>query len=62
MKHYNTSGQIIPEEQYTIERIDLIKKGFELVENKRYFTIYALPQTDKSTYFGQLTNKLIENG
>jgi len=29
MKRFNTSGPNIPEEHYTIERTDLIKKGIE---------------------------------
>jgi len=39
MKRFNTSGPNIPEDHYTIVRTDLIKKGIELVERKRYFTI-----------------------
>ena len=62
MKKFNTSGPNIAEEHYTILRTDLIKKGIELVETKRYFTIWAPRQTGKSTYFGQLAIKLVENG
>jgi len=62
MKRFNTSGPNIPEEHYTIERTDLIKKGIELVESKRYFTIWAPRQTGKSTYFRQLAEKLNEKG
>jgi len=58
MKRFNTSGPNIPEEHYTIERTNLIKKGIELVESKRYFTIWAPRQTGKSTYFRQLAEKL----
>jgi len=60
MKRFNTSGPNIPEDHYTIERTDLIKKGIELVESKRYFTIWAPRQTGKSTYFRQLAEKLNE--
>jgi len=62
MKRFNTSGPNIPEEHYTIERVNLIKKGIELVESKRYFTIWAPRQTGKSTYFGQLAGKLEKMG
>jgi len=60
MKKFNTSGPNIPEEHYTVVRNDLIKKGIELVESKRYFTIWAPRQTGKSTYFQQLATKLEE--
>ena len=62
MRRFNTSGPNIREEHYTIERTDLIRKGMELVEGKRYFTIWAPRQTGKSTYFGQLAQKLIKAG
>jgi hypothetical protein len=58
MKRFNTSGPNIKEEHYTIERTDLIRKGIELVETSRYFTIWAPRQTGKSTYFGQLAKHL----
>ncbi len=58
MKYFNTSGPNIPEEHYTIQRTGLIKKGIELVERKRYFTIWAPRQTGKSTYFMQLAEEL----
>ncbi len=62
MRKFNTSGPNIPEEHYTIERSNLINKGLELVETKRYFTIWAPRQTGKSTYFRQLATKLEANG
>ena len=62
MRTFNTSGPNIAEEHYTIERTNLINKGIDLVENKRYFTIWAPRQTGKSTYFRQLAEKLNENG
>ncbi len=61
MRKFNTSGPNIQEEHYTIERTNLIDKGLQLVENKRYFTIWAPRQTGKSTYFRQLAEKLNEN-
>jgi len=58
MRRFNTSGPNIQEEHYTIQRTDLITQGIELVESKRYFTIWAPRQTGKSTYFRQLAEKL----
>jgi len=60
MRKFNTSGPNFPEEHFTIERNDLLVKGIDLVETKRYFTIWAPRQTGKSTYFGQLAKKLSE--
>ena len=62
MRRFNTSGPNITHQHYTIERTNLIKQGIELVETKRYFTIWAPRQTGKSTYFGQLAEKLKQNG
>ena len=62
MKKFNTSGPNISAKHYTIERIDLIIKGIELVNDDRYFTIWAPRQTGKSTYFRQLAEKLIKKG
>jgi len=58
MRRFNTSGPNIQQEHYTIQRTDLINQGIELVESKRYFTIWAPRQTGKSTYFRQLAEKL----
>ncbi len=58
MREFNTSGPNISKKHYTIQRTDLIKKGIELVEDDRYFTIWAPRQTGKSTYFRQLAEKL----
>ncbi|MGA1825419.1 MAG: ATP-binding protein [bacterium] len=55
---FNTSGPNIPEEHYTIMREDLIKKGIDLVQRQRYFTIWAPRQTGKSTFFRLLAKKL----
>lgn len=62
MRRFNTSGPNIAKEHYTIKRTNLIKKGIELVETNRYFTIWAPRQTGKSTYFRQLANKLNDIG
>ncbi len=58
MRYFNTSGPNIPEKHYTIQRIELINKGIKLVNDERYFTIWAPRQTGKSTYFRQLAVEL----
>ena len=58
MKHFNTSGPNIPVEHYTLERTKLIERGMDLVQRKRYFTIWAPRQTGKSTYFRLLLLEL----
>ncbi len=60
MRYFNTSGPNIPAKHYTVQRTDLIKKGIELVNDERYFTIWAPRQTGKSTYSRQLAEKLTE--
>ncbi|MBI4645331.1 MAG: AAA-like domain-containing protein [Bacteroidia bacterium] len=62
MRRFNTSGPNIPEEHYTLERTGLIQKGIDLVQNKRYFTIWAPRQTGKSTYFYLLAEQLKKMG
>jgi type II secretory pathway predicted ATPase ExeA len=62
MKSFNTSGPNIPAEHYTLERQALIAKGVDLVQQKRYLTIWAPRQTGKSTYFRLLTRALISEG
>ena len=62
MRYFNTSGPNISAQHYTIERKALIRKGMDLVEKERYFTIWAPRQTGKSTYFGQLAENLEKCG
>ena len=61
-RYFNTSGPNIPEEHYTLMREELIKKGMELVKNRRYFTIWAPRQTGKSTFFRLLADRLTKGG
>ena len=61
-RYFNTSGPNIPEEHYTLMREGLIKKGMELVKNRRYFTIWAPRQTGKSTFFRLLAKSLNSAG
>jgi hypothetical protein len=62
MRYFNTSGPNNPKQHYTIERTDLIGKGHQLVQQERYFTIWAPRQTGKSTYFRQLAVFLQSEG
>ena len=62
MKTFNTSGPNILAEHYTIERLDLLKKGRKLVERNRYFTIWAPRQSGKSTFFRLLSAQLNDIG
>ena len=62
MREFNTSGPNRPKQHYTLERVSLINQGVTFVEKERYFTIWALRQTGKSTYFRQLAGKLEEKG
>ncbi|MCP4149417.1 MAG: AAA family ATPase [bacterium] len=57
-RYFNTSGPNIPAEHYTLKRENLISQGIQLVQNRRYFTIWAPRQTGKSTYFRLLAKKL----
>jgi hypothetical protein len=57
-RYFNTSGPNFPEEHYTLERKKLVDEGLQLVNNRRYFTIWAPRQTGKSTYFRLLAKKL----
>jgi acylphosphatase len=61
-RYFNTSGPNIPEEHYTLMREALIREGIELVDNRRYFTIWAPRQTGKSTYFRLLADELKKIG
>ncbi len=62
MRTFNTSGPNIPERHYTISRQKLIQRGLNLVQNERYFTIWAPRQTGKSTYFRLLATELAQEG
>ena len=62
MRKFKTSGPNIVEEDYTIERTNLMHKGIELVHTKRYLTIWTPRQTGKSTYFRQLAIELAKIG
>ncbi|MCP4148390.1 MAG: hypothetical protein GY757_11625, partial [bacterium] len=59
-RKFNTSGPNIPQKHYTLERELLVKKGLGLVEDERYFTIWAPRQTGKSTYLRMLQEKLLD--
>ncbi|MFN0204544.1 MAG: AAA-like domain-containing protein [Bacteroidia bacterium] len=62
MRSFNTSGPNILSQHYTLLRPKLIAKGKNMVNNSRYFTIWAPRQTGKSTYFRLLATELEKNG
>lgn len=62
MKIFNTSGPNNPDKHYTIIRHGLISKGKIMVDDERYFTIWAPRQTGKSTYLRQLAAELKQGG
>jgi hypothetical protein len=62
MRYFNTSGPCDPEKHYTAMRKALVEKGKILVEQGRYFTIFAPRQAGKTTYFQLLQRKLKEEG
>lgn len=59
-RRFNTSGPNIPSQHYTLMRPQLVAKGLELINEERYFTIWAPRQTGKSTYFRLLAESLKE--
>jgi len=61
-RFFNTSGPCNPERHYALFRKNIIKKGINLVEDERYFTIWAPRQTGKSTYFRLLKPELEKLG
>jgi hypothetical protein len=62
MRSFNTSGPNIPSQHYTLQRENMIAKGLKLVQQSRYFTIWAPRQTGKSTYFRLLMHDLEREG
>ncbi|MEZ4725914.1 MAG: ATP-binding protein [Caldilineaceae bacterium] len=58
MRIFNTSGPCNPEKHYTVMREALIDKGQALVDQGRYFTIFAPRQAGKTTYFRLLFRRL----
>lgn len=61
-RYFNTSDPNLPDEHYTLQREALVKQGIQLVNNNRYFTIWAPRQTGKSTYFLLLARQLKARG
>jgi hypothetical protein len=61
-RYFNTSGPNIRAQHYTLERPALVAKGLRMVENMRYFTIWAPRQSGKSTYFRLLAEVLETRG
>lgn len=62
MRYFNTSGPCDPERHYTLLRPALLAKGQRLVEQGRYFTLFAPRQSGKTTYFQLLFRQLQSQG
>ena len=62
MRYFNTSGPCDPEKHYTVMREALVATGKRMVEQGRYFTIFAPRQAGKTTYFQLLFQKLKTEG
>lgn len=58
MRIFNTSGPCDPDLHYTVMREELVATGQKLVEQGRYFTIFAPRQAGKTTYFQLLFRQL----
>lgn len=55
---FNTSGPCMIKRHYTLIRQTLLNRGTDLVNEERYFTIWAPRQTGKSTFFRLLKTEL----
>ena len=62
MRFFNTSGPCDPDKHYTVMREGLVAKGTILVDQGRYFTIFAPRQAGKTTYFQLLLRRLQQDG
>lgn len=62
MRVFNTSGPCDPDKHYTVLRDELIVEGQTLVDEGRYFTIFAPRQAGKTTYFQLLFRHLKPQG
>ena len=58
MRIFNTSGPCDPNKHYTVLREALVAQGETLVEQGRYFTLFAPRQAGKTTYFQLLFHQL----
>ena len=61
-RYFNTSGPNYPEKHYTLMRRELVEEGINLVQQEKYFTIWAPRQSGKSTYFLLLKKQLERQG
>ena len=62
MRYFNTSGPCDPTKHYTVMREAYIAKGQTLVDQGRYFTLFAPRQAGKTTYFQLLFPHLKQAG
>ena len=60
MRYFNTSGPCDPTKHYIVLREALIARGRQLVDQGRFFTIFAPRQAGKTTYFQLLLDTLDE--
>ena len=58
MRRFNTSGPCDPDKHYTVRREALVASGQALVDDGRYFTLFAPRQAGKTTYFQLLFRAL----
>lgn len=58
MRVFNSSGPCDPAKHYTVMREALVAEGQRLVDQGRYFTIFAPRQSGKTTYFQLLFRQL----
>ena len=62
MRYFNTSGQNIIKEHYTLMRPKLVAQALDKIRREQYLTIWTPHLAGKSTFFNLLTNKLEEEG
>ncbi|MBT8420656.1 MAG: ATP-binding protein, partial [Gammaproteobacteria bacterium] len=64
MKHFNTTGPMIPEDHYNIPALSRwdMDEIYQLIQEKRYFVLHAPRQTGKTSCLLALMKKLNEEG
>jgi hypothetical protein len=62
MRYFNTSGPNIRGQHYTLMRPQLILESLDKIHEDKYFTIWAMRETGKSTYFRLLASSLEKEG
>ncbi|MDM8530639.1 AAA-like domain-containing protein [Anaerolineales bacterium HSG25] len=62
MRKFNTTGPCKPTRHYTVMREDLMGVGRKMVNEGKFFTIFAPRQSGKTTYFQLLMEQLRNEG